>query len=83
MRAGRLRAHSPRGRRLTRFVLAVAAARAYPTVHVASWPQHFSPSLEMQPVIVLVSKALAYSVGQARGRASVAEPSGAVISSRS
>jgi nitrilase len=39
-----------------------ATARAYPTVHVASWPQHFSPSLEMQPVIELVSKALAYSL---------------------
>lgn len=39
-----------------------ATARAYPTVHVASWPQHFSPALEMQPVIELVSKALAYSL---------------------
>jgi aliphatic nitrilase len=37
-------------------------ARGYPTVHVASWPQHFSPALEMQPVIELVSKALAYSL---------------------
>jgi nitrilase len=39
-----------------------ATARAYPTVHVASWPQHFSPALEMQPVIELVSKALAYTL---------------------
>jgi nitrilase len=39
-----------------------AAARAYPTVHVAAWPQHFSPWLEMQPIIELVSKALAYSL---------------------
>jgi nitrilase len=39
-----------------------ATARAYPTVHVASLPQHFSPSLQMQPVIELVSKALAYSL---------------------
>lgn len=37
-------------------------ARGYPTVHVASWPQHFSPALNMQPVIELVSKALAYSL---------------------
>ena len=39
-----------------------ATARAYPTVHVASWPQHFSPELQMQPVIELVSRALAYSL---------------------
>jgi aliphatic nitrilase len=39
-----------------------AAARAYPTVHVASWPQHFSPAVQMEPVIELVSKALAYSL---------------------
>lgn len=39
-----------------------ATARAYPTVHVASWPQHFSPELEMQPVIEMVSRALAYSL---------------------
>jgi aliphatic nitrilase len=39
-----------------------ATARAYPTVHVASWPQHFSPTLEMQPVVELVSKALAYTL---------------------
>jgi aliphatic nitrilase len=37
-------------------------ARAYPTAHVASWPQHFSPALTMQPVIEMVSKALAYSL---------------------
>ena len=37
-------------------------ARGYPTVHVASWPQHFGPGLDMQPVIELVSKALAYSL---------------------
>jgi nitrilase len=39
-----------------------ATARAYPTVHVAAWPQHFSPWLEMQPIIELVSRALAYSL---------------------
>ena len=39
-----------------------ASARAYPTVHVASWPQHFSPDLAMQPVIELVGPALAYTL---------------------
>ncbi len=39
-----------------------AAAVAYPSVHIASWPQHFSPELEMQPVIHLVSKGLAYTL---------------------
>jgi nitrilase len=37
-------------------------ARAYPSVHVASWPQHFSPELPMQPVIEMVSRALAYTL---------------------
>jgi nitrilase len=39
-----------------------ATACAYPTVHVASWPQHFSPELPMQPVIELASRGLAYSL---------------------
>ena len=39
-----------------------ATACSYPTVHVASWPQHFSPGLQMQPVIELVSRGLAYSL---------------------
>lgn len=39
-----------------------AAAVAYPTVHVASWPQHFSPGLSIRPVIDLVSRGLAYSL---------------------
>lgn len=39
-----------------------ATAKAYPTVHVASWPQHFSPELRMGPVIEMVSRALAYSL---------------------
>jgi len=39
-----------------------AALRDYPVVHVASWPQHFSESVPMAPVIPLVSSALAYSM---------------------
>ena len=39
-----------------------ATACSYPTVHVASWPQHFGPELQMQPVIELVSRGLAYSL---------------------
>lgn len=39
-----------------------ATALAYPTVHVAAWPQHFSPALQLQPVIELVSKAIAYTL---------------------
>ena len=39
-----------------------ATACSYPTVHVASWPQHFGPELDMQPVIELVSRGLAYSL---------------------
>ena len=39
-----------------------ASAVAYPTFHVASWPQHFSPDLEMPPVIEMVSRGLAYSL---------------------
>ena len=31
-------------------------------MHVASWPQHFSPDLAMQPVIELVGPALAYTL---------------------
>jgi aliphatic nitrilase len=39
-----------------------AAIREYPVVHVAAWPQHFSAAVPMQPVIRLVSAALAYSM---------------------
>lgn len=39
-----------------------ATARAYPAVHVAAWPQHFNPAVEMQPIIEIVSKALAYTL---------------------
>ena len=39
-----------------------AAICEYPVVHVASWPQHFSAGVPMQPVIRLVSAALAYSM---------------------
>jgi nitrilase len=39
-----------------------STACAYPTLHVASWPQHFSPDLAMQPVIELVGPALAYTL---------------------
>lgn len=39
-----------------------ASARAYPTVHVASWPQHFSPAVAMPPVIEFVSRSLAYTL---------------------
>lgn len=39
-----------------------AALRDYPVVHVASWPQHFSAGVPMQPVISLVSAGLAYSL---------------------
>lgn len=38
------------------------SARAYPTVHIASWPQHFSPELHMRDSIRLVSQGLAYSL---------------------
>ena len=31
-------------------------------MHVASWPQHFSPDLAMQPVIEIVGPALAYTL---------------------
>lgn len=34
----------------------------YPTVHVASWPQHFSPELAMRDAIRVVSRGLAYSL---------------------
>ena len=39
-----------------------AAAVAYPVVHIASWPQHFSPNLDMAAVIPMVSRGLAYSL---------------------
>lgn len=35
----------------------------YPVVHVASWPQHFGPGMEMQDAILLHTRALAASVG--------------------
>ena len=47
-----------------------ASARAYPTVHVASWPQHFSPDLAMQPVIEIVGPALAYTLKPSSSTAS-------------
>ena len=34
----------------------------YPVVHVASWPQHFSPGLDMQEVLHVASRGLAYSL---------------------
>ncbi|MDH4116596.1 MAG: nitrilase/cyanide hydratase and apolipoprotein N-acyltransferase [Acidimicrobiia bacterium] len=39
-----------------------AAALEYPVAHIASWPPHFSPGLDMGPVIQMVSRALAYSL---------------------
>lgn len=39
-----------------------AAACAYPSVHIAAWPQHFSPAVPMDPVIDLVSRGFAYSL---------------------
>ena len=39
-----------------------AALVEYPVVHVASWPQHFSASVPMPPVITMVSQGLAYSM---------------------
>lgn len=39
-----------------------AVARDYPVVHVASWPQHFSPGLDMQEVLQVASRGLAYSL---------------------
>jgi nitrilase len=39
-----------------------ATGRAYPTVHVASWPQHFSPELGMREPIRIASRGLAYSL---------------------
>ena len=39
-----------------------AALRAYPSVHVAAWPQHFSDGVPMQPVITMVSRSLAYTL---------------------
>lgn len=37
-------------------------ALAYPMVHVASWPQHFSPELAMREAIRVASRGLAYSL---------------------
>lgn len=34
----------------------------YPTVHVASWPQHFSPELGMREAVRIASRGLAYSL---------------------
>lgn len=39
-----------------------ASALAYPTVHVASWPQHFSPELGMADALLVASRGLAYSL---------------------
>lgn len=39
-----------------------ATALAYPTVHAAAWPQHFSPAVPMAAVIELVSRGLAYTL---------------------
>jgi aliphatic nitrilase len=39
-----------------------ASACSYPTIHAAAWPQHLSPDKEMQPIIELVSRGLAYSL---------------------
>lgn len=38
------------------------SALAYPTVHVAAWPQHFSPELAMREAIRVASRGLAYSL---------------------
>lgn len=38
------------------------SALRYPTVHVASWPQHFSPELGMREAIRVASRGLAYSL---------------------
>lgn len=34
----------------------------YPVLHVASWPQHFSPGLDMQEVLLVASRGLAYAL---------------------
>lgn len=39
-----------------------ASVRAYPSVHVASWPSHFNPMVPMQSVVEMVSKSLAYTL---------------------
>jgi aliphatic nitrilase len=39
-----------------------ASSLNYPTVHVASWPQHFSPELAMRECIRIASRGLAYSL---------------------
>ena len=35
---------------------------SYPSVHVAAWPPHFSPQIDMPEAIEVVSRALAYSL---------------------
>lgn len=35
----------------------------YPVVHVASWPPHFQPGVEMQDAIQVISRGLAFSLG--------------------
>lgn len=39
-----------------------AVALDYPVVHVAAWPQHFSPGLDMQGALLVASRGLAYSL---------------------
>jgi nitrilase len=39
-----------------------ATATGYPVVHVASWPQHFSPTSDMSDSAVLVARSLAYQL---------------------
>jgi len=39
-----------------------AVAVDYPVFHVASWPQHFSPGLDMQNALTVASRGLAYSL---------------------
>ncbi len=39
-----------------------AVALDYPVVHVAAWPQHFSPGYDMQEALLIASRGLAYSL---------------------
>jgi nitrilase len=39
-----------------------STALAYPSVHVAAWPPHFSPQIDMPEAIDFVSRSLAYSL---------------------
>jgi aliphatic nitrilase len=39
-----------------------STALMYPTIHVASWPQHFSPELPIGETVRIASRALAYSL---------------------